>query len=67
VCVCVCVWCVCVSVRARLSDRDYVMECALGLVESRSVRRVGCSLLWTVLWLVYYVGGIFLCKKIPNR
>jgi len=32
-----------------LSGRDYVMECAGGRVESRPVRRVGCSLLSAVL------------------
>ena len=36
---CVCV-CVCVCVCARLSGRDYVMECAGGRVESRPAHRV---------------------------
>jgi hypothetical protein len=41
--------------------RDYVMECAVGRLESMPVRRVGCSLLSTVLCLVYRVGGRYIC------
>ena len=44
VCVCVCV-CLC----GYLSGQDCVMECAGGRMEGRPVRRVGCSLLSTVL------------------
>jgi hypothetical protein len=68
VCLCVCLVCVCVCVYVcgYLPGRDYVMECAGGRVESSPVRRVGCSLLSTVLWLVYCAGGIFVSKKIPS-
>jgi len=49
--------CVCVCMCVYLSGRDYVMECAGGSVESKPVRKVGRSLLSTILWLVYCVGG----------
>jgi len=55
----VCVFvCVCVCVCGYLSGRDYVMECVESRVGSKPVRRVGFTLLSTVLWLVYCVGGI---------
>jgi len=41
-------WTVCACARV-CAGRDYVMECAGGRVESGPVRRVGCSLLSTVL------------------
>jgi hypothetical protein len=42
------------------------MKCGGGHVESRPVCRVGCSLLSTVLLLVYCVVSIFVCKKISS-
>jgi hypothetical protein len=66
--VCVCVWVcfVCVCVCGYLSGRDYVMECAGGRVEGSPVRRVGCSQVSTVLWLVYCVDGMLCVKMIPS-
>ena len=62
----VCVFvCVCVCVCGYLSGRDYVMECVVGCVGSKPVRRVGFSLPSTVLWLVYCVGGIHRQRNRP--
>jgi hypothetical protein len=42
------------------------MNCAGGHLQCRPVRRVGCSLLSIVLWLVDCVCVIFVCKNFPS-